>query len=82
MKHIDHQHEAHNATENERTQSMANQAQGHQLKNSPASNRQYEDAWIRTEWLIGREGLTKLQAATIAVFGLGGVSIGTIALAE
>lgn len=29
--------------------------------------------FLRTQWLIGQEGLHKLQAATVAVCGLGGV---------
>ena len=32
-----------------------------------------QDAYSRMELLIGREGVTKLGTAKIAVFGLGGV---------
>lgn len=36
------------------------------------------ERFVRTEWLIGREGLDRLQRATVAVFGLGGVGAAAV----
>ena len=32
-----------------------------------------QHAFIRTEWLIGKQALEKLSRSTVAVFGIGGV---------
>ncbi|HKM17000.1 MAG TPA: ThiF family adenylyltransferase, partial [Limnochordia bacterium] len=36
------------------------------------------ERFIRTEWLIGRDKLCKLQQAAVAVFGLGGVGAAAV----
>ena len=36
------------------------------------------ERFVRTEWLIGKEGIARLNAATVAVFGLGGVGAAAV----